>query len=166
MIGRLCLLLLFASSFGGRALYGQCCPCNGDVDGIGGVNIADTTLWQNCFQGLPGACAACVVANCDVNCNGAVDFQDGVAIACMISAGGVSPKPDCCAGQNIAAGVVPPCECVGDTDCASGEQCVESFCVLSGVPAASDWGLLVIALAMMIMGSLVLLRLRPGAASS
>lgn len=119
--------------------FGQCCTCNGDVNGDSQVTAADVTTWQNCFIGVPGACAACAVPDCDVDCDGNTAFRDSAAITCIISAG-INPYLPCCAtpGQRAVAPPLPPCECVRDADCAPEESCTNFTCTTSAnVPALS-----------------------------
>ena len=84
------------------------CPCDGDVDGNGMINVADVAI---VVQQVQAACdpalgdPLCVAS--DINCDGSVDLLDLAAIQCLFEAG--APDPTCC-------GLEPPCPCVSDLD--------------------------------------------------
>ena len=114
-----CIVVSIVLAHGGVVLA-QCCICDGDLNGDNTLDPPlfgpdDAELVLQCFQGDQAACAACVVPDCDVDCDGVTSFDDVNAVLCMFQAGG-SPNLSCCGGGR---GGLPLCECNFDSECAA-----------------------------------------------
>lgn len=106
------------------------CPCNGDVDNNGFVNVIDIAYLRDCAQ--YGLCTHCN-NSCDVNCDGGVDYTDLAAVhcafiglsnccnlaigACMIPTGG---WPNCIETSQGA------CQFFGGTYYGNGSTCAQT----------------------------------------
>ncbi|NOT01431.1 MAG: hypothetical protein HOP29_12470 [Phycisphaerales bacterium] len=78
------------------ALGGPACPCDGNVDGVGGVDLADLLMVINCIGQPPvGPCA-----RADVDCNGVIDQADANAVQCLTNG---QPPQVCCPNVEPAA---------------------------------------------------------------
>ncbi|MHC5109612.1 MAG: DUF7901 domain-containing protein, partial [Planctomycetota bacterium] len=77
------------------ALYGAGpgCPCNGDFNNNGVVDLTDVTLVVQ-HQGCPVGTGDPLCDQADVNCDGAVDQGDLDVMDCQFAAG--FPDPTCC----------------------------------------------------------------------
>ena len=77
------------------------CACDADVDGNGGLEIADVTVVQNCVL---GDCSGCV-NTCDVDCDGDIDADDVNTVVCRF---GGDPADFCCTphlGEDIESNI-------------------------------------------------------------
>ena len=148
------------------------CPCAGDVNNSGGiVNVVDAVITYDCAR--IGQCGGCLAATgCDVNCDGTVDFVDVGAVwwqfmqrpgdACNQPSGACTPTfpgnaPSCVVTYEMACEGVSPDSFFlgtyyGDTSICHNGQPVQ-------VPAVSEWGLLILSLALLSVATLIL-RLR------
>jgi len=91
------------------------CPCNANVNNDGFVNGADEDIVLNCIN---GNCSGCV-NDCDVNCDGTVDWVDmgivrcrimGQSNCCNVATGG-------CTGMNLPPNVYDVCEVTSAATC-------------------------------------------------
>ncbi|MBI4717799.1 MAG: hypothetical protein HY763_08355 [Planctomycetes bacterium] len=139
-----------------RALA-QGCPCDGDVNNDGPINVIDIATVADCARGV--SCSNCV-QSCDVNCDGTVDFVDMGAVVCQFEA-----RTNCCAEPNGAClGASPAafdhciytspaaCALFSGTYTADGLECTE-------VPAVSEWGMVVLVFGTLTIGTLSFRRL-------
>jgi hypothetical protein len=131
------------------------CPCNAnvnnDIDGF--VNGADEDIVLNCIN---GNCSGCV-NDCDVNCDGAVDWVDmgivrcrimGQSNCCSVATGG-------CTGMNLPPNVYDVCEVTSAATCSryqgsylgNGTTCAGCVCNAdvnnNGMVNALDWACVV-----------------------
>lgn len=138
------------------------CTCDGDADGNGAVNAIDVDIVRSCVE---GNCANCTNANgCDVNCDGTVDYIDfGVALCQSQGNLNCCDEPDGACTDVTGFTGLPACIttleiiCTGtaagtfhgpNTACA-GDQVID-------IPATSQWGLLGLALLVLIGGTILL----------
>ena len=146
-----CIVVSVLLAHGGDVLA-QCCTCDGDLDGSGFAgDDGDIPLLTDCINNVPGACDACVVPGCDVNCDGVVNINDELAIICMFEAGGLSPNLSCCGGGR---GGLPLCECNFDSECTGGQVCIDNACT-DAIPTVSEWGMALLVLLVLTVGSVV-----------
>lgn len=143
-----CIVVSIVMVHGGGVLA-QCCSCDGDLNGDGFANDADSQLFDQCLQNIPGACDSCLVSGCDVDCNGALNIADAFAIICMFQSG-VSPNLSCCPQR----GSLPPCECNFDSECTGGQVCTDNACS-DPIPTVSEWGMTLLVLLTLTVGSVV-----------
>lgn len=70
------------------------CPCDGDVNGDGSINVMDLSviLSPACWMQPASACPSA-----DVDCDGIINQDDVLAVQCQITAG--FPDPACCIAQ-------------------------------------------------------------------
>ena len=135
----------------GGVVLAQCCICDGDLDGSGFAgDDGDIQLLTDCINNVPGACDACVVPGCDVDCNGVLNVDDVAALVCMFQAGGQTPNLSCCPQR----GILPPCECNFDSECTGGQQCIDNACS-DPIPTVSEWGMALSVLLVLTVGSIV-----------
>ncbi|MBI3834262.1 MAG: hypothetical protein HY287_08035 [Planctomycetes bacterium] len=139
------------------------CPCVTDVDNCGGTNIRDFAIVLDCAR--DASCDNCT-NSCDVNCDGNVDYYDVAVIWCAMR-----PEPDCCNqpdGACTDANSAPPCVMTsqhfcehesmngtfhGDLSQCSGDQAID-------IPAVSTWGLGVLAIGTLTVGTILIQRRR------
>jgi hypothetical protein len=152
------IAVLTVGAFAPRAVIAGC-PCNGDVNNVSGINAIDVAIANDCAA---GDCSQCV-NDCDVNCDGANDFIDTGVIACEAQGGA-----DCCnrpTGACTGATGMTPCAVTlvegcnllsgtyhGDATICDGDNVI-------AIPAASEWGLVALALAILVSAT-VLIRAR------
>ncbi len=65
-------MFLFLSLLCSTTASAAPCPCDGDVNNDGVINIIDAICITDCRNGLCGCC----LSSCDVNCDGVVDAGD------------------------------------------------------------------------------------------
>ncbi len=56
------------------------CICNANVNNDGSINVIDEAVVLNCINGNCGGC----VNSCDVNCDGAIDWEDIGIVRCQL----------------------------------------------------------------------------------
>jgi hypothetical protein len=101
----------------GGVWLGQTCPCDGDLDGSGLVQVQDILIVIDCLNGVePQPPLSCDVA--DVNCDGTVDACDTSRVYCQFI--GIT---DCC--TNTACGA---CCSAGGTYYDPCVEVSEAFC--------------------------------------
>jgi len=145
------------------------CACNTNVDNNGTLNFLDYAITYDCAR--LNNCAGCLAPDgCDVNCDGTVNFADVAAVhwdflalpgdACNQPLGACEPTlpgnhPSCidtteqhCEDANITAGTFH-----GDLSMCSNGQPID-------IPTLSEWGLVVLSLALL-AGATLVLRSRP-----
>jgi len=162
-----CLLQVFVFLSPPRLLAG--CPCEGDVNDSGSYQVIDTDIVRTCAEGI--SCSNCV-NDCDVDCDGDIDWMDVGAVECYV----LGLPADCCAQPSGACTDMdnfPSLDCrlttleaceqfAQGTYHGNGTICVDGQAVT--VPATSAWGLFALAVSILIFGTLVLRR-QPGFAA-
>ena len=104
----------------GGAWLGQVCPCDGDTDGSGFVQIQDILLVVDCVNGFEPAPPLTCATNADVDCDGVVDFCDVSRVYCQFAG-----MTNCCANTvcgaccNSGANFNDPCLVVSPAFCSS-----------------------------------------------
>ena len=114
------------------------CPCDGDVNDDGVVNIVDGACIRACVD---GDCSCCVNF-CDINCDGVVDGADAAedlinedsTWLCLFQGG----AQDFCCSPDFQDQLMP-----------------------NGIPAVSEWGMVALTLLMLTVATLVFKRRRP-----
>ena len=108
------IVLVCGSAFPlGRA---QGCPCDGDVDGNGSIQLPDIVIVLDCVLGVePPPEAGC--DNADMNCDGTIDLCDASRVWCHFVGG-----TDCCAAGTVCGACCnsssfPACAEVSDGFC-------------------------------------------------
>ncbi len=112
------------------------CPCDGDVNDDGAVNVHDWLCIQECKA---GDCSCCPVT-CDINCSGTVDSED---------AGDEDPRYENTAWSCLFRGAAPSFCCPEDGGVIAASNGPY-------VPSTSAWGLIVATLVSLVAGTLVL----------
>lgn len=154
----LVVAVLAVGSLGPRAASAGC-PCNTDVDNINGTNVIDIAVANDCAL---GNCAGCV-NDCDVNCDGTVDFIDPGVVTCEFQGFADCcnhPTGACTGAKNMtpcAVTLVSACDLMQGTYHGDGTFCDGDNVV--NVPAASQWGLASLGLAILVAAT-VLIRAR------
>ncbi|NOS99438.1 MAG: hypothetical protein HOP29_02300 [Phycisphaerales bacterium] len=139
------------------------CPCEPDVNNSGGpITILDVVVILDCVRGVN--CAPCV-NSCDVNCDGEIDYVDAGVVWC-----GFQGDINCCSkptGVCVIENDVPPdmfpdcfitlqamCEFFATQDDGEylGDGSQNRFC--REVPTSTQWGGLVLVLAVLAAGVL------------
>ncbi len=139
------------------------CACNTDVNNSHGgtvTNVIDVAIIHDCAR--IGSCAGCV-NDCDVDCDGDVDYYDaGVAACAFQGQSNCCSEPDgACTG---ASNNTPPCVVTTDNFCNlftgtwHGDLSVCAGNEAVNIPAASTWGLIVLAMTLMTASTLLIRR--------
>ena len=120
---RYSLLAALTLMLSNQAALAGPCDCDADLNNDGFVNLADLAFIQHCvIDGVPPPDGT--IEDCDVNCDGNVNFCDINAVLCQIQSGG--DDPTCC----------QPCGscCIDGTSCseASEDQCDQADGVFGG----------------------------------
>lgn len=157
---------------GEGALAGDC-PCSADIGGgakgckpSGVFSLEDVFAMVLCLQG-DTQCDPDQL-NCDINCDGVFNLLDASIFFCMVDNDGV--PGDCCTKPDVGACCLPDGECelaseficsmefLGPTVFIPGETCEQAVCPIAGqaIPAVSDWGLAVLGLGVLCVGTVVL----------
>ena len=137
MNGAMMRSVFLGLAFGIHMPAGQAsaCPCNGDVDDDGVVNLLDAVCIREC---VGGACSCCV-NSCDVNCDGVVDDADAAEDVihedstwlCLFQGG--SPET-CCSPE------------------------FQDQLNRDAIPAVSEWGMVALTLLVLTVATLVFKR--------
>ena len=136
------------------------CPCNGETNGSAPINILDVLAALDCAN---EDCDRCT-NSCDANCDGLVDYIDMGVVACHFQ-----QFSDCCnrpLGACINAQALPTCvvtlqsgcEVLQGTYLGNGSQC--SGTDVDGIPAASEWSLIVFSLFLAVAATAIIKGLR------
>jgi len=90
------------------------CLCNANVDNNGFVNVIDEAIVLDCIN---GDCDACV-NDCDVNCDGSVDWVDMGIVRCQLM--GIldccNAATGACLGMNVGVDY-EPCQVTTTMSC-------------------------------------------------
>ena len=155
------------------AQAGDGCPCNGDVNDDGDVNVNDATAITECVLGDCGNC----VNSCDVNCDGRINFVDLGVQWCQFELGSLGSPESCCDEPTGACvipedrfDIFPPCFLTlrGACEFFAVDQNENGAYLGDGttlaackVPTVSEWGLVVLTLALMVFGTIIINRIVP-----
>ncbi len=120
------------------------CPCNAEVNGASPLNVLDVLAILDCAN---DDCDQCL-ENCDIDCNGLVDYIDMGYAACQFRG-----KSNCCvepSGACLGAQALPSCAITTRDGCEllEGHYVGTSTSCLNGVaiPSTSTWGAAIMAL--------------------